>query len=117
MEVDNTKPIDRAKVWAEARRISNAKADTDDCVAVALLLASCIVGPSVSRCASFLEIAPARISWMAANLRRNGVWKGRHICAAWDDPQNGGAELLLDSCVALGYLERAKGGRRATSLR
>lgn len=114
--MEATTEITSAQVWDDARKLSNARADTDDCVAVALLLASCIVGPSVKRCASFLEIAPSRISWMAVNLRCNGVWKGRHVRAAWDGP-NGGAELIMDSCVALGYLERAKGGSRATSHR
>jgi hypothetical protein len=51
---------------------------------------------------------PHSLVWkFAHNLRKNGVWHGRKICANWLDKENGGTAFMLDVCVATGLMARA----------
>jgi hypothetical protein len=100
--------VTRTQALASAKQMSQAKANTDDFVAAAILIASSEVGPSIKRIAKFLGIPRGRFAWMAANLRRNGVWRREYVYCEWLDENSGGAAFLMDSCVALGLLVRVK---------
>jgi len=100
--------IDNEIVWKEAERFSEAKRDEDVCIATALLLASACVGPNVKRCAKFLQVPRERIVWMCQNLRRSHIWKGAKVYADWENEEYGGINLICDTFVALGLMEKCK---------
>ncbi len=62
---------------------------------------------SVKRLAKMTGLPYSLVAKFAHNLRKNGVWKGRKIYANWSDKENGGIEFELDTCIALGWMNRA----------
>jgi hypothetical protein len=102
----------RDDIWQEACRCTGTMPDDDDAVAAALLLASAIIGPFLTQICKAIGVAPERVTWMAANLRRNGIWTRRKVVTGdWWDPETGGCEFILNVGVALGVLDCAEGPR------
>jgi hypothetical protein len=60
----------------------------------------------VRKLAKFTGVSVGLVNKFAHNLRKNGVWKGRKIYADWFG-ENGGIEFNLDTCVAIGWMERS----------
>ena len=113
-----TEEIRRA-VWQDAKAISGVKdTSSNDCLAVALLIAGAITGPSTGRCAKLLGVKYDQISWMTRNLRENKVWGRTKVYGDWIIDENATDEevaesavaLICDSCVALGIIQRAGAG-------
>lgn len=101
----NTSEI-RHQIWCEAENITKEDKSSDICTAVALLIASEIVGPNVKKCSKLLGVSRSNVAVLAKRLRENKVWDGRYVHHNWGG-NHGGASLLLDGLVAMGLLERS----------
>jgi hypothetical protein len=65
-------------------------------VLLCFVLASSIVGPDAERLAAMCEIPPSLAANWAANLRRNGVWKGDKVdCVPWYETKRGVSSFLV----------------------
>ncbi len=97
----------REEIWMVAKTISGADCG-DEATAVALLLASAIVGPEIRRAASLIGIPYRGIMWMGTNARLNEIWVADRVCmnGDWFDEEYGAVALLCDSMCVLGVLER-----------
>lgn len=60
----------------------------------------------VRKLAKFTGISIGLVNKFAHNLRKSGTWRGRKIYANWFE-ENGGIAFNLDTCVAIGWMERA----------
>ena len=59
----------------------------------------------VKRLAKFTKIDISLVAKFAHNLRKNGIWNGRKVCADWAG-EDGGISFDLDTCVAIGLMNR-----------
>lgn len=82
------------------------KPDDEAVKAQVIMLASVQIGPNIKKLIKFTGYPPGLVHKFGHNLRKNGVWHGRRVRANWFD-EGGYIDLLLDTNVALGYLERA----------
>lgn len=80
----------------------------DECYQAQLvLLASAEVGPHIRRISQFTDVPYQKVVKFSHFLRKSGVWKGGRIHANWSDPKNGYISFLLDTNIALGFMQRA----------
>lgn len=87
----------------------NLKAGTKQYNASLVLLSSAFIGTNEKEIAAFTKVPMEQIKEFAKNLRAQKVWhKGKLYHSGWDDEKNGGIAFAMDSCVALGWLERVK---------
>src|SRR6266566_248875 len=65
--------------------------------------ASGIIGPDQQRIATILGISPDDTALWAANLRRNGVWKGSAVeCERWYEENGGWGAFMWHTLAAIG---------------
>lgn len=84
------------------------KRDDEAFKAKVVMLTGAVEGTmDVSRLAKMTGIPRSLVAKFAHNLRENGVWRGRKICANWTDEKEGGIAFELDTCIALGWMKRA----------
>lgn len=98
----------REEIWKLAKLVVGSDEVGNEVTAVAMLLASAIVGPELRRVASLIGTPYRNIMWMGANARRNGIWFGDRVQMSedWFDKKDGATALLCDSMCLLGILER-----------
>lgn len=98
----------RAELKAEALRVDpDLDLESEDYQATLTLLASTRVGPNIRKIVSVTGLPTRVVSFFAANLKKNGVWKNGRIYADWGDEKNGGIAFGLDCLVARGLMDRA----------
>lgn len=104
MKLDNKARL----CWQEAGRIVDQKdflCDSRETRMGAILLASALVGPNIRRIARFLCLPRRVVAGASDCAREQGIWRGGKVCANWFGA-NGGAELVADTCVLLGWMDR-----------
>jgi hypothetical protein len=74
--------------------------------AVLLLCGALVDGPNNAN--KTAKIPEVRRRKFMKNLRANKVFVGNTIYADWDDPETGGVAIMMDACIALGWMQRAK---------
>ena len=72
-----------------------------------MLLASCVVGPSIRKIERLLRVQPGSLRKFAQRARANGIWRSGKITSDWS-AQNGEGVVAfwLDVNVCLGRLRR-----------
>lgn len=78
-----------------------------------VLIASVQQGPNIKNLSRFTAYPYSLVAKFGSNLRRSGIWCGRHVRADWFG-KDGVCNFILDTCIAVGWLERteAAGGKR-----
>lgn len=79
--------------------------DSDTGRAQIVLISALEVGPNQRKIAKFTGLSLPIVAKFAHNLKKNGVWKNGKVYADWFE-ENGGISFNLDTCVALGWLDR-----------
>lgn len=85
----------------------NCPEDDEAFKAQVVLLASAVIGPGIDGLRKFTGYPRSLLAKFNHNLRKSGVWRNGKVCANWDDEKDGGISFGLDTCVALGLMERA----------
>lgn len=92
----------RLLIWDDAKRLGG-----EDPSAVALLMASAIVGANADRVASAIKMPRAKARQLAAIARKNQIWVGSKVAGAEWFGKGGGTALTMDALVLEGLLEKA----------
>jgi|SRR5882724_6174480 len=95
-----------AKIKRELLKIDpSLTADDSGFRAQVIMVSSLQVGPNIRKLAAFTKYPISEITKISRNLRKNQVWRGSKVHAAWFE-KDGGIALACDTCVALGWIKR-----------
>lgn len=91
------------------RMDANLSRDSDEFRAALILMSALQVGTTISALVTFTGLPRKSVSWIVANIRRNGIFtrRGQIRGAEWFE-KDGGTAFWMDCCCALGWLKKVR---------